>query len=329
MDIGGGADIRTGATGAARGHGLDRTPATRHRPANSPTTEAATMSRAPTKMRSRPRNRPADPSPVDEPEKPDGTTSARTATPKAGPDGLHTAEELLRPRSVTQISGHRAANRRRPRHRPHDDAAREVVQCNRITRRDPGSPTSGLCRGRLPDGTGTADRPPSTDVRQSRPKWTIQTSSPSIDRRRCSSRSTADRPQLRTPRSLIDAVGSVVLKMLSAIVHLLDDRPCCLCAPNTCGLHLTLPIGSGKSKPTGISRRTPIPPHGSSYLQHGFPASGPMYSYTAASSGRTHQQHRGGPVTVIEFPRSCRGVGRRWTDATAPWPICLSVSERP
>lgn len=215
----------------------------------------------------------ADPSPVDEPEKPDGTTSART-TPKAGPDGLHT-RELLRPRSVTRISGHRAAtvaDRGTALMAP----TREVVavQPDHIDTLVPDPAVEAAPAAPV----ATA---PSTDVRPSRP--TVQTitevAAKFVD-------TTTDRPQLRTPRSLIDAVGSVVLKMLSAIVHLLDGPPM-LPAGSTVTVrtsHLTLPIGSGKAVeanwyfPKDADASTRL-----IYLQHGFLASGPMYSYTAAN----------------------------------------------
>ncbi|KRD05925.1 hypothetical protein ASE48_17440 [Mycobacterium sp. Root265] len=97
---------------------------------------------------------------------------------------------------------------------------------------------------------------------------------------------TTDRPHLRRPPSLINAVGTVVLKMLSALVHLLDGPPM-LPAGSTVTVRtstLTLPLGGGKAVeanwyfPEDADTATRL-----IYLQHGFLASGSMYSYTAAN----------------------------------------------
>jgi acetyl esterase/lipase len=231
----------------------------------------------------------ADPSPVDEPEKPDGTTSART-TPKAGPDGLHT-RELLRPRRVTRVSGHRAS------------AVSDLGTAPTAPPREIVAVQPDHVETPVPDPaleTGAAAVHPSRPTVQT----TTAVAAKFIDK-------TTDRPQLRTPRSLIDAVGSVVLKMLSTIVHLLDGPPM-LPAGSTVTVrtsHLTLPIGSGKAVeanwyfPKDADTSTRL-----IYLQHGFLASGPMYSYTAANlAERTN--------SIVVVP----SLSSNFLDPTAEW----------
>ncbi|WP_238994637.1 alpha/beta hydrolase [Mycolicibacterium chubuense] len=91
-----------------------------------------------------------------------------------------------------------------------------------------------------------------------------------------------DRPRRAT---MLNVVGSVVLNMLVGLIHIVDGPPV-LPPDSTVTVRtssLTLPIGKGRivqadwyfPENAGDSTRL-------IYLQHGFLASGPMYSYTAA-----------------------------------------------
>lgn len=85
--------------------------------------------------------------------------------------------------------------------------------------------------------------------------------------------------------SLINVVGSVVLNVLVGLIHVVDGPP--VLPPNSTVTvrtsSLDLPIGAGRSVqadwyfPEDVDDSTRLV-----YLQHGFLASGPMYSYTAA-----------------------------------------------
>lgn len=85
--------------------------------------------------------------------------------------------------------------------------------------------------------------------------------------------------------SLINVVGSVVLNVLVGLIHVVDGPP--VLPPNSTVTvrtsSLDLPIGAGRSVqadwyfPEDADESTRLV-----YLQHGFLASGPMYSYTAA-----------------------------------------------
>ena len=89
---------------------------------------------------------------------------------------------------------------------------------------------------------------------------------------------------VRAP-SLINVIGSVVLGLLGGLIHLVDGPPI-LPANSSVTVRtstLTLPIGAGRSVqadwyfPTDANESTRLV-----YLQHGFLASGPLYSFTAA-----------------------------------------------
>lgn len=85
--------------------------------------------------------------------------------------------------------------------------------------------------------------------------------------------------------SLINVVGSVVLNVLVGLIHVVDGPP--VLPPNSTVTvrtsSLDLSIGAGRSVqadwyfPEDANESTRLV-----YLQHGFLASGPMYSYTAA-----------------------------------------------
>jgi Alpha/beta hydrolase family len=85
--------------------------------------------------------------------------------------------------------------------------------------------------------------------------------------------------------SLVNVVGSVVLKLLTGLIHLIDGPPV-LPGGSTVTVHtssLTLPIGAGRK----VQADWYFPEHVDEstrfiYFQHGFLASGPMYSYSAA-----------------------------------------------
>ncbi|MGE2733399.1 alpha/beta hydrolase [Mycolicibacterium vaccae] len=90
--------------------------------------------------------------------------------------------------------------------------------------------------------------------------------------------------QNRRP-TLLNVVGSMVVNLLIGVVHLVDGPPA-LPAGSTVTVRtssLNLPIGKGRTVladwyfPENVSDTTRLV-----YLQHGFLASGPMYSYTAA-----------------------------------------------
>ncbi|MCF6389798.1 alpha/beta fold hydrolase [Mycobacterium sp. MBM] len=95
--------------------------------------------------------------------------------------------------------------------------------------------------------------------------------------------------QLSTPRtrppSLANLIGSVVLNVLVGAIHLADGPP--VLPPGStvtvATSRLTVPVGNGRSVqsdwyfPEDADASTRLV-----YLQHGFMASGPMYSYTAA-----------------------------------------------
>ncbi|MGU3501784.1 alpha/beta hydrolase [Mycobacterium sp. C31M] len=86
--------------------------------------------------------------------------------------------------------------------------------------------------------------------------------------------------------SLLNTVGSMVLDALMGLIHLIDGPPM-LPAGSTVTVRtssLTVPIGAGRSVeanwyfPKDADESTRL-----IYLQHGFLASAPMYSYTAAN----------------------------------------------
>lgn len=94
----------------------------------------------------------------------------------------------------------------------------------------------------------------------------------------------ADNPPARRP-TLLNVVGGIVVDLLVGLIHVIDGPPVLL--PNSTVTvrtsTLTLPIGGGRSVqadwyfPAEIDDDTRFV-----YLQHGFLASGPMYSHTAA-----------------------------------------------
>lgn len=108
----------------------------------------------------------------------------------------------------------------------------------------------------------------------------------------------ADGPVPSPPRhaGLIDAVGSLVLNTLVGLIHLADGPP--VLPPNSTVTvrtsSLTLPIGTGRSVqadwyfPEDADDSTRL-----IYFQHGFLASGPIYSYTIA-----HLAERTGAIIV-------------------------------
>lgn len=101
--------------------------------------------------------------------------------------------------------------------------------------------------------------------------------------------SAADTPKAAQPRkrqpSLANLIGSVVLNVLVGAIHLADGPPLLPPGSNvTVGTsRLKVPVGNGRSVqadwyfPKDADESTRLV-----YLQHGFLASGPMYSYTAA-----------------------------------------------
>jgi len=87
------------------------------------------------------------------------------------------------------------------------------------------------------------------------------------------------------PATLLNVLGSLILNALGGLVHLIDGPPM-LPANSTVTVRtssLNLPIGAGRSVqadwyfPEDVDESTRLV-----YLQHGFLASGPMYSFTAA-----------------------------------------------
>lgn len=91
-------------------------------------------------------------------------------------------------------------------------------------------------------------------------------------------------PRRRAP-SLVDLIGSAVLNVVVAAIHLADGPP--VLPPGStvtvATSELTVPVGNGRTVqadwyfPKDADTSTRLV-----YLQHGFMASGPMYSYTAA-----------------------------------------------
>lgn len=94
------------------------------------------------------------------------------------------------------------------------------------------------------------------------------------------------------PPTLLNVIGSLILNVLVGLIHIADGPP--VLPPNSTvsvrTSSLTLPIGNGRKVqadwyfPGELDESTRLV-----YLQHGFLASGPMYSYTAAElAERTH-----------------------------------------
>ncbi|MFN8229213.1 MAG: alpha/beta hydrolase [Mycobacterium sp.] len=111
--------------------------------------------------------------------------------------------------------------------------------------------------------------------------------------------------------SLLTVVGSLVMNLLMGLIHLVDGPPM-LPAGSTVTVRtssLTLPIGNGEQVeadwyfPDVIDSSTHL-----IYLQHGFMASGPMYSYTAA-----HLAERTNSIVVAP------SLSSNFFDANADW----------
>lgn len=131
-------------------------------------------------------------------------------------------------------------------------------------RRQAGSPRREQQRGPSPVLAESGSRDTATEVA------TLQTTA---------------RTEPRRSASLLNVVGSVVVNLLIGVVHLVDGPPV-LPAGSTVTVRtgsLKLPVGKGRTVaadwyfPETVNDSTRLV-----YLQHGFLASGPMYSYTAA-----------------------------------------------
>lgn len=111
--------------------------------------------------------------------------------------------------------------------------------------------------------------------------------------------------------SLVTVIGSLVMNVLMGLIHLVDGAPV-VPAGSTVTVRtssLILPIGSGRRVeadwyfPETIGDSTRL-----IYLQHGFMASGPMYSYTAANiAERTN--------SIVVVP----SLSSNFFDANAEW----------
>lgn len=111
--------------------------------------------------------------------------------------------------------------------------------------------------------------------------------------------------------SLVTVIGSLVMNVLMGLIHLVDGAPV-LPAGSSVTVRtssLTLPIGSGRQVeadwyfPETVDDSTRL-----IYLQHGFMASGPMYSYTAANlAERTN--------SIVVVP----SLSSNFFDANAEW----------
>jgi hypothetical protein len=109
---------------------------------------------------------------------------------------------------------------------------------------------------------------------------------PDVDQSTLAAIATPDEPVTPRAPSLINVVGSIVLNVLIGLIHAADGPPV-LPPGSTVTVRtapLVLPIGSGRAVqadwyfPKDADESTRLV-----YLQHGFLASGPMYSYTAAN----------------------------------------------
>ena len=111
--------------------------------------------------------------------------------------------------------------------------------------------------------------------------------------------------------SLLTVVGSLVMNLLMGLIHLVDGAP--VVPPGSTVTvrtsSLTLPVGTGEEVqadwyfPEVVDDSTHLV-----YLQHGFMASGPMYSYTAA-----HLAERTNSIVVVP------SLSSNFFDPNADW----------
>ena len=107
-----------------------------------------------------------------------------------------------------------------------------------------------------------------------------------------SARSTAAITQETTPTrtpTLIDVVGSIVLNLVMGLIHVFDGPPVLPPGSTVTVRTSTLTVGGQTVEADWYFPTDPETPTRLIYLQHGLLASGPMYSYTAATlAEQTH-----------------------------------------
>lgn len=117
-------------------------------------------------------------------------------------------------------------------------------------------------------------------------------------------------PAPRAP-TLIDVVGSIVLNLVMGLVQAFDGPPVLPPGSNVIvrSSTLTIPVAGGRTVEADWYFPTDAePPTRLVYLQHGLFATGPMYSYTAATlAEQTH--------SIVVAP----SITSNWFDADAAW----------
>ena len=93
----------------------------------------------------------------------------------------------------------------------------------------------------------------------------------------------AHTPAAATPPSPIAAIGSLVFNVLTTAINAFVGPPVLPPGSTVTVRQSTLQIGTVTAPADWYFPAGPAPPKGLIYLQHGFLASGPMYSYTAAT----------------------------------------------
>ncbi|MGE2833144.1 alpha/beta hydrolase [Mycobacterium sp. SMC-4] len=146
---------------------------------------------------------------------------------------------------------------------------------------EPAEPTAESSAIDVPAGAATARTTTATDraPRRARAEAAAETTT-AVAALRMTPQS-----EPRKPATLLNVVGSIVLNLVGGLVRLIDGPPM-LPANSTVTVRtssLNLPIGKGRTVqadwyfPDTVDDTTRLV-----YLQHGFLASSPMYSYTAA-----------------------------------------------
>jgi pimeloyl-ACP methyl ester carboxylesterase len=111
----------------------------------------------------------------------------------------------------------------------------------------------------------------------------------------------------RTP-TLIDVVGSIVLNLVVGLIHVFDGPPVLPPGSNVTVRTSTLTVGGQTVEADWYFPKDGQTPTRLIYLQHGFFASGPMYSYTAATlAEQTH--------SIVVAP----SLSSNWFDADGAW----------